>query len=220
MEEYDTGMILRQTGEMVRLAPRAALIFWLALALPTTALAVLPGGGGDARFAFVGGIVSIFGQFIVSGRVARRAGLMQADDVPGRAGSYALLSIVSGLAILLGIFLLVLPGLYLLARWSIAVPIVIAEGKGMGAALGASWTRTRGRAVPICLAFLVVGTGLVVSAVLDLFLMPEYGPAPLVPALASNLLAYASTVLTWFLAMAIYSFSAREAAPQLEQIFA
>ena len=220
MEDFDTSMILRRTGEMVRLAPGAALIFWLALALPTTALSVLPGGGSDARFAFVGGIIGIFGQFIVSGRVARRAGLMQADNVPGRARSYALLSIVSGLAILLGIFLLVLPGLYLLARWSIGVPIVVAEGKGMGAALGGSWTRTRGKAVPICLAFLVVGTGLVASVVLDLFLIPEYGPAPPVPMLASNLLAYGSTVLSWFLAMAIYSFSAREASPQLEQIFA
>lgn len=220
MEDFDTSMILRRTGEMVRLAPGAALIFWLALALPTTALSVLPGGGSDARFAFVGGIIGIFGQFIVSGRVARRAGLMQADNVPGRAGSYALLSIVSGLAILLGIFLLVLPGLYLLARWSIGVPIVVAEGKGMGAALGGSWTRTRGKAVPICLAFLVVGTGLVASVVLDLFLIPEYGPAPPVPMLASNLLAYGSTVLSRFLAMAIYSFSAREASPQLEQIFA
>ena len=220
MEDFDTSMILRRTCEMVRLAPGAALIFWLALALPTTALSVLPGGGSDARFAFVGGIIGIFGQFIVSGRVARRAGLMQADNVPGRAGSYALLSIVSGLAILLGIFLLVLPGLYLLARWSIGVPIVVAEGKGMGAALGGSWTRTRGKAVPICLAFLVVGTGLVASVVLDLFLIPEYGPAPPVPMLASNLLAYGSTVLSWFLAMAIYSFSAREASPQLEQIFA
>ena len=176
MEDFDTSMILRRTGEMVRLAPGAALIFWLALALPTTALSVLPGGGSDARFAFVGGII--------------------------------------------GIFLLVLPGLYLLARWSIGVPIVVAEGKGMGAALGGSWTRTRGKAVPICLAFLVVGTGLVASVVLDLFLIPEYGPAPPVPMLASNLLAYGSTVLSWFLAMAIYSFSAREASPQLEQIFA
>lgn len=218
MEDFDTRMILRRTAEMVRRAPAVALIAWLALVLPATLLTVAT--DGDSRFVFVSSIMGIFAQFIVTSRLARQAGLMQAEHIPGRAGSYVLLSIVTSLAIMLGFLLFVLPGLYLLARWSVAVPIVIAEGAKMGEALTASWDRTQGKAAPICFALLVVGTGLLVSAALDYLYVPDYGPPPLIPTLVSNLLGFGSNVLAWFLAMAIYSFSAREAAPQLEEIFA
>lgn len=218
MEDFDTRMLLKRTTEMVRHAPGVALIAWLALVLPSTLLSIAT--DGDSRFGFVSGIIGIFAQFMVTSRLARQAGLMQAESVPGRASSFVLLSIVTGLAIMLGFLVFVLPGLYLLARWSIAVPIVIAEGAKMGDALTASWERTRGKAVPICLALLVVGTGLLGSVALDYFYVPDYGTMPIIPMLVSDLIGFGSNVLAWFLAVAIYSFSAREAAPRLEEIFA
>ena len=217
MERIDTAMILRRTGEMLRLTPVTALIAWLGMALPMTMLSTAPGGG---NFAFVGSIISTFAQFIVTSRAARRAGVMRAEGVPGRAASYVLLGIVSGLAIAIGFVLLVLPGLYLLARWSIAVPHVIVRGATMREAMRRSWQQTRDIVPPTCAALVLVGSGLIVSLILDGIPATASGPAPLMPSLVSNLAAFASMLLTWFLALAIYTLVTREEPQELEEVFA
>lgn len=218
MENIDASLLLRRTFEIARLVPVSALIAWLAMALPMTAFSVMP--GSSPQFSFFGGLIATFAQFVLTSRALRRAGLMRAEGAAGRAGSYVLFCIVSGLAIMLGILFLILPGLYLLARWSIGVPLVVAEGATMGEAMQRSWERTRGLGVPICLAFVVIGSGLVVSGLMDAYFVPDYGSAPFLPALASNLIGFGSNLLSWFLALAIYGLTVREHVPDLEQVFA
>ncbi len=58
-------------------------------------------------------------------------------------GTYLGLSIVSGLAIALGILLFVLPGLYLAMRWIPAYPRALDSSNGITSALGWSWEKTR-----------------------------------------------------------------------------
>lgn len=63
-----------------------------------------------------------------------------------------------------GFVLLILPGLYMLAIWSVAAPVLIAERMGPMAALGRSMALTRGRVLRIVLvialfAFIVVFVG-------------------------------------------------------------
>jgi len=49
------------------------------------------------------------------------------------------LSIVVTLGVLVGFLLCIVPGLVLIALWSVAVPVLVLEGTGISAALGRSW---------------------------------------------------------------------------------
>ena len=61
-------------------------------------------------------------------------------------GSYIALSIISGLGMVFGFILLIVPGLILLLRWSVAGNFAIAQRLGPIASLRASWHATRGSA--------------------------------------------------------------------------
>jgi membrane-anchored glycerophosphoryl diester phosphodiesterase (GDPDase) len=76
---------------------------------------------------------------------------------PGRgSGSIIGVSYLSGIAIILGLVLFVIPGLILLVRWSLAIPIVLSERGGVIGALQESWRRTQGHFWPILGLLLVV----------------------------------------------------------------
>lgn len=65
-----------------------------------------------------------------------------------RFSSLVLCSIVAILAVLLGLALLVVPGLYLMAAWYAVIPAIMLEGAGMGA-FGRSARLTRGYRWPL-----------------------------------------------------------------------
>jgi len=52
------------------------------------------------------------------------------------------INLLAGLGIILGMILLIVPGLILAARWSAANAALLAEGDGVNAALGRSWHMT------------------------------------------------------------------------------
>ena len=57
---------------------------------------------------------------------------------------FVVLSILYTLGVLAGLFLIVIPGLVIMARWSLAQPMLMAQGLGAKQALGESWSRTSG----------------------------------------------------------------------------
>jgi hypothetical protein len=59
-------------------------------------------------------------------------------------GRVALASILAGLAIGIGLVLLIAPGLYLLTIWCLIVPVIVLEGAGTTAAFGRSRQLVRG----------------------------------------------------------------------------
>ena len=65
------------------------------------------------------------------------------------------LSVLYGLAVILGLMLLVIPALFLVARWCLAQPLVVAQGRGVMKAFGESWERTSGNDFPIIVAVLL-----------------------------------------------------------------
>lgn len=74
-----------------------------------------------------------------------------------RYGTYFVVSLLTVVGALAGFLILVLPGLYLMARWSVASALVVAEDMSVSEALGASWRITQGSVWPITgavLAFL------------------------------------------------------------------
>jgi hypothetical protein len=121
-------------------------------------------------------LVVTFVSSVVSS-VALTAGALQAlagkrrPDVPGlllwivqpRAVTAIVLGLVQWLVIGLG-FLLLVPGLWVLALWMVAMPVLVAEGSGIGDALNRSSELTQGRRWRVLGTFL--GTAIIVATVL------------------------------------------------------
>ncbi len=54
-------------------------------------------------------------------------------------------SILAGIAITIGLFLVIVPGLYLITIWAVIVPVIVLEGSGALASFGRSHQLVRGR---------------------------------------------------------------------------
>jgi Membrane domain of glycerophosphoryl diester phosphodiesterase len=52
--------------------------------------------------------------------------------------------ILAVLGVMLGLILLIVPGLYLLTRWILIIPVVVLEGRSAGESFGRSWELVKG----------------------------------------------------------------------------
>ncbi len=120
-----------------------------------------------------------------------------------RLPALALANLTAGLATVLGLLLLIVPGLLLAARWSTAGPLIVLERKGPFEALEMSNGLIRGRTWP------VVGAGLIVvlaSVVLALpgAMIAQFAESPWTRGLGNALLDIALYVPAAALAYATY----------------
>jgi hypothetical protein len=136
--------------------------------------------GGAAIAALAAAAVSFVGYFWIQGvLVVLTADVRDgvADDSFGELfarvrpvlGPLILAGILAGLGIVVGFILLIVPGLYLLTRWSMIGPAIILERLPATASFTRSWDLVRGRAWPVfgilILLFLINGIvgGLIVN---------------------------------------------------------
>ena len=93
-----------------------------------------------------------------------------------RIGALIGVSLLTGLGVGLGLFLLVVPGLILFTRWSLAVPAVMLEGKSPLDAMRRSAQLVKGHGWPVFGIFVTVtvAAGLT-SLVLELLLVDALG---------------------------------------------
>ena len=52
--------------------------------------------------------------------------------------------VLAALGVILGLILLIIPGLYLLTRWILIIPVIVLEGRTAGESFGRSWELVRG----------------------------------------------------------------------------
>jgi hypothetical protein len=171
------GKIVDKTLGVLEINALPALIFVVvltAVSVPITYASV----GSTALLQLAGGqllrnaIGIVCGYFLLVAMI-RRTGLQSRD------GGDTLLpfigqSIVASLAVMLGMIALFLPGLFLMARWSIAQPLLVARGDGVMASLGESWDRTKGNELSIFTAALaVLLPPIVVMIAAGIFFAPE-----------------------------------------------
>jgi hypothetical protein len=86
--------------------------------------------------------------------------------------------LLAGLGILVGLVVVIVPGLYLLTRWSMLTPVIVLEGRSAGESFSRSWELVKGNGwsvfaviVITLLATLVLG-GIVQSAAASL--LPDF----------------------------------------------
>lgn len=161
-----------------------ALIFYVVLSLATLGLTVALGWVG----ALISALVSLIGFFWLQGALTEavsdvrdgRADLSLAETfrrVQPRIWALLGAGILAVLGIAVGLVLLIVPGLLLLTWWSLVVPAIVLEKRGVMESFGRSRELVRGHAwtvfgvviVTVLISFLV---GLLIGAAL-LFLPDE-----------------------------------------------
>jgi hypothetical protein len=100
-------------------------------------------------------VIGVFFSYNLLKVMIDRTGLRSRGDADVFLAYFGL-TILYGLAIVVGLILLVIPALFLMARWSLAQPLVVARGDGVMKAFGQSWERTSGNDFPILIAVLVL----------------------------------------------------------------
>lgn len=210
-----TGMLRMINGNLVG----ALIALVLATAVATVFDLLQPDTINNLPASLAGAVM----QFVLTKTALGRVGLLHR----GRSAvlSFIGLNICTSMGILLGMLLLIVPGLILAARWSASLPILLAEDVGVGESLGESWRRTEGNTVSILLAFLVVAAPFLVLLVASAAVAAA-GPAvmpvsvdPAIQAGLTNLAAYAAQIVGVYLNVAIYAAVTVE--PEgVEQVFA
>jgi hypothetical protein len=157
-----------------------ALIVYVIISLIALVLTSIAGVLG----AIVSAFVSIAGVFWLQAALVEavadvrdgRADLSIGDTLRRtwpRVPTVVLAGILAGIAIAIGLALLIAPGLYLLTIWSLIVPAIVLEGRGVGEAFGRSRDLVRGYGWTvfgvILLTFLLL---VVVSIVVGILLSP------------------------------------------------
>lgn len=99
-------------------------------------------------------VVGVFFSYRLLTAMVQRTGLDSRGDKDVFL-TYFGLTLLYGLAVAVGMILLILPALFLVARWSLAQSLVVARGEGIMKAFGESWERTSGNDFPIIVAVLV-----------------------------------------------------------------
>jgi hypothetical protein len=154
-----------------------ALLVYLVVGLLSLVLTAALGTVG----AIVAAVLSLVGVFWLQGALVRavedvrdgRADLSikaTLEDARQHLGRITMAGLLAGLGIALGFVLLIVPGLFLVTIWSVLIPVIVLEGRGVGEAFGRSRSLVSGHGWSvfgaIILAWLVlVLAGIVVSLV-------------------------------------------------------
>lgn len=213
-DRESAGYLLGETGHLLRV--NAGIVF-LAMAVMT-----LLGAASDLHPDFGGlallgtSIVTLVFQYEITRATLSHYQLL--DGVPARRRLWALvgLGLISGIGILVGLILLIIPGIYLMVRWSAAVPALIAEEAGVYDSLGRSAAAVEGRFWHVFAAMLVIWTPCIAAFLAAVVVLSE--DQPVVTSLALNLVLNLALIAGWHLAVAIYA--GRQDGRNLAEVFA
>jgi hypothetical protein len=162
-----------------------AFVIYLVAAIVAAVLALVGGFFG----ALLGSIVELFAAFLVQAALVKavqdvrdgRADLSLGETVSAATPyiwSVAGASILAGIAITIGLLLVIVPGLYLITIWAVIVPVIVIERSGALASFGRSQELVRGRGWHVfgtlVLVFLIllvadIVLGVIFSALPDLW---------------------------------------------------
>jgi hypothetical protein len=128
-----------------------AFVFYLLLSLLVLLLTLLLGWLGFVAGVFISiaGIFWLQGALVIAVEDVRdgRADLSIGETISRvrpRLNTLTLAGLLASLCILVGLALLIVPGLYLLTIWSLIVPVIILEGVGVMGSFGRSRELVRG----------------------------------------------------------------------------
>jgi hypothetical protein len=153
-DRLDVGGVIRRVFDIYVeqasvLLPASAVVFVITGIVSALLVAAAPG------LAVVALLLSLVAGTLFTGMVVELVADIQdgrRDHSPGELlrsatpvlGQLILVGIVAGIGIVIGFFLIIVPGLILLTIWSVAAPVVVLERPGVFASLGRSRELVRG----------------------------------------------------------------------------
>jgi hypothetical protein len=197
--------LLATMREMASLAVITLLLFVGLITAVGTVLDL----AGKSPFNFLNTIVSLVAGYLLLRAMLLAAGLAEAGSVAA-FGSYFGMSVLEGLGIIAGTLLLIVPGVILIVRWSVAGPYLLCGRSGVSDALGRSFERTKGS------GWIIFGVGLLgVSPILAAALIggiagalsvtvSDSGPPDLLLSVVDNALGAVTSAYFTVLSVAAY----------------
>lgn len=154
-QEFEMADLFSAMAELAKrglrtLIPVFAAIFILGLAIDYYL--------GDTLW---GSFIIVIGQFAIgyffAKELARDAGMIGESEHGAGFGQYFGASFLMSIGIILGFMLLILPGIYLQLRWTLAIPVLFSrtESDNWGAAINRSWELTSAVVLKLAAAWLI-----------------------------------------------------------------
>jgi len=152
-------------------------------------------GVGLAKF-----VVGVAAGYLLLDAMVSRTGLRSrtSEDV---FFPFVGLSVLYILGVYAGLIAVVIPGLVVMARWSIAQPMLVARGGGVVATLGESWERTSGAEFQILGAMLAL---LILPIAILITCSVLFKPEDLVGIAVSQLATSALSIVSAAMGVALY----------------
>jgi hypothetical protein len=141
--QYDASLLVptfRRAWDLAVAMPVVFLVAWLATmaAGVISDVAIERTGGTGSGILIAYGIAITFVQVWITREAFKLSGVEPAMLVANSLSVY-LQGILTGLGIGLGLILLILPGLYIFARWYLATALLVRDQGGRRAAMRRSW---------------------------------------------------------------------------------
>jgi hypothetical protein len=159
---FEVGGILSDAWSLykrffVRFVTVAAIVY-VVLGLVQALVAVATEGGGILTafvWAVLGAIIGLVGYFLVQGALVEAVRDVRdgrADEEIGdlfravqpRLPALIVAGVLAAIGIGIGFLLLIVPGLFLLTRWFLIIPVIVLEGRSAGESFGRSSELVKG----------------------------------------------------------------------------
>lgn len=159
-EHLDIGRVFSAIADLYKgnagLLLGAALVIFLALALVTGLLISI-----SPLLIIITAVVAFVAQYWYQGMVIELVNRVHGGSgVPGlgelfgavgpRLGRLIAAGLLAGIAIAIGLILLIVPGLYLLTIWAVIAPVIVIEGAAVGASFRRSQQLVKGDGWQVC----------------------------------------------------------------------
>lgn len=200
-ERLRTGAILARAAVLLGTTLPTALPAFVALGAIGVAFDFYPQLGFAINFGVL--ISTFIGQYLVT-RAAMSAAGLELSARPGTTTSFFGAVIMIGIASGLGLLVLIVPGVYLYARWALAVPVILGEGEKMSEAMKISSERTSGHIVPIAITLVIANLPWVAVLPVMFYLYPEVGTIPLQLSTLTSAGIYSAYLASWYCMVAAY----------------
>jgi membrane-anchored glycerophosphoryl diester phosphodiesterase (GDPDase) len=182
--DISIGTIISATIETVRGNARPVLYF-VGLFTVVGTIADYAAASGNVTSEFISGlwqvsivIASVVAMYFLLEAMLRQSALMSHSG-PRRILPYVGQAIAIGFGVVFGLILLIVPGLILAARWSLAQPLLVGQGMGVFDSMRRSWELTRGHTLAIIIAAIALFALAFIGIVVIYAVFGEEAPAAL-----------------------------------------
>ena len=184
-EDMDTSAQVRALFDEAQRLAIAALPFVVLYLVGNTGVSVIADQTGDATAATLMVTLAqlVLGYLVIAAMIDRGD---LAEDRKGGIVTYFGLSLLSGIAIGVGLLFLIVPGIILFVRWAPLYGFGLVRFQGVGDAMSRSWEATKPHFWPILIALVAPAVVIIAGVIFLGIQMDATGLVPVLPSIFGN----------------------------------